>query len=631
MTVRAVLLAGVWCVAAPAQALAFAAAGAHASGPAQALAFAPAQAPAFALPADPTFTRDVAPILYARCAVCHRDGGPAPFSLVTYSDVRPWARAIRQATAARTMPPWKPAPGHGGPFAGERRLDDAEIAVIGRWVEQGATEGDPDDLAPPPAWPSGWQLGPPNLVLSLPEPYELAAGGEDEYRNFVFPVPLAATRFVRAFDFRPAGRAIHHARLLIDPARTARRLDRRDPAPGYDDALDDDARFPDGHLLAWAPGRVPAFEPEELAWRLDPGVDLVLQLHLPASDVPERIAPQVGLYFADAPAAAAPTAVLLGDKTIDIPAGAARHVIEDTLRLPVDVEVLSVYPHAHYLGRDLQGFATLPDGSRRWLVRIDDWDFNRQDEYRLAEPLFLPAGTALHMRYVYDNSAANRRNPSHPPRRVRYGRRSTDEMAELVVKVRTGTPAERERLSRILTWKANAVDLAGAEKRAGDRPRDFRAQHELGIYYLEAGRVAEAAARFRRVLGLNPGFAPAHYNLGIIEGGTGALDAAAARFEAALAHDPAHVGALTNYGILLHALGRPAEAVRRYRTAIAIEPDLAETHNNLAVALLALGRAAEAVPAAEQAARLTGWRDAQVIETLAAARAAADASGQSPE
>lgn len=600
MTFRAALPA-VWCVAA--------AAGAQAAAP----------------PA-PTFTRDVAPILHARCTVCHHDGGPAPFALADYAEVRPWARAIRRATAARTMPPWKPAPGHGGPFAGERRLTDAEIALIGRWVEQGAAEGDPADLDPPPARPAGWRLGPPDLVLALPEPYELAAGGEEQYRNFVLPVPLAATRYVRAFDLRPRGRAIHHARLLIDPARSARRLDRRDPAPGYDDGLDDDARFPDGHLLAWAPGRVPAFEPEDLAWRLDPGVDLVLQSHLPASDAPVRVAPEVGLYFADAPATGAPAAVLLGDKTIDIPAGAARHVVEDAWRLPVDVEVLSVYPHAHRLGRDLQGFATLPDGSRRWLVRIDDWDFNWQEEYRLLEPLPLPAGTTLGMRYVYDNSAANRSNPNHPPRRVRYGRRSSDEMAELVVKVRTRTAAGRERLARALTRKANAVDLAGAEKRARDDPRDFRAHHELGIYHLEAGRAAEAAERFRRVLRLRPGFAPAHYNLGIIAGGAGRLDAAAARFEAALARDPAHVAALTNYGIVLHALGRPEEAAGRYRAALAIEPERAETHNNLAVALLALGRAAEAAAAAKRAARLTGWSDAQVIGTLAAARAAAGAS-----
>ena len=599
MTFRAALPA-VWCVAA--------AAGAQA-----------------AAPPVPTFTRDVAPVLRAHCTVCHHDGGPAPFGLAGYAEARPWARAIRQATASRTMPPWKPAPGHGGPFAGERRLTDAEIALIGRWVEQGAAEGDPADPDPSPVRPSGWRLGAPDLVLALPEPYELAAGGGDRYRNFVLPVPPAATRYVRAFDFRPHGRAIHHARLLIDPARSARRLDRRDPAPGYDDGLDDDARFPDGHLLAWAPGRVPAFEPEDLAWRLDPGVDLVLQLHLPASDAPARVAPEVGLYFADAPATGAPAAVLLGDKTIDIPAGAARHVVEDAWRLPVDVEVLSVYPHAHRLGRDLQGFATLPDGSRRWLVRIDDWDFDWQEEYRLLEPLPLPAGTTLGMRYVYDNSAANRSNPNHPPRRVRYGRRSTDEMAELVVKVRTRTAADRERLARALTRKANAVDLAGAEKRARDDPRDFRAHHELGIYLLEAGRAAEAAERFRRVLRLRPGFAPAHYNLGIIAGGAGRLDAAAARFEAALARDPAHVAALTNHGIVLHALGRPEEAAGRYRTAIAIEPDRAETHNNLAVALLALGRAAEAVAAAEQAARLTGWADAQVIGTLAAARAAAGA------
>ena len=485
-------------------------------------------------------------------------------------------------------------------------------------------EGDPAHLVPPPAWPSAWQLGPPDLVIELTEPYDLAPGAADEYRNFVLPVPLETARHVRAFDFRPRGRAIHHARLLVDPAGSARRLDRRDPAPGYADDLDDDARFPDGHLLAWAPGRIPAFEPDDLAWRLDPGVDLVLQLHLPATDVPARIAPEVGLYFADAPATRAPAAVLLGDKTIDIPAGAARHVVEDALRLPGRRGgAVRLSPRPLPGGRDLQGFAVLPDGSRRWLVRIDAWDFNWQDEYRLVEPLFLPAGTTLGMRYVYDNSAANRSNPSYPPRRVRYGRRSTDEMAELVVKVRTRTPAERARLAHVLTLKANAVDLAGAEKRARDDPRDFRAHHELGIYHLEAGRAAAAAERFRRVLRLHPGFAPALYNLGIIEGGSGRLEAAAALFEEALAQDPRHVGALTNYGILLHALGRPAEAVGRYRAAIAIEPDVPETHNNLAVALLALGRAAEAVPAAERAARLTGWRDAQVIETLAAARAAA--------
>ncbi len=599
MTARAAFLAGGLCGAA--------AAGAQAS----------------VLPPNPTFTRDVAPILHAHCASCHRAGGPAPFSLITYAEARPRARAIRQATASRAMPPWKPAPGYGGPFAGERRLDEADVALLGRWVEQGAVEGDPAALPAPPVRSSGWRLGPPDLVLTLPEPYERTPGGQDEYRNFVLPVPLAEPRWVRAFDFRPAGRAIHHARLLIDPARTARRLDRRDPAPGYDDALDDDARFPDGRPLVWAPGRIPAFEPADLAWRLDPGVDLVLQLHLPASEVPSRVAPEVGLYFTDAPGARVAAAVLLGDKTIDVPAGAARHVVEDRFRLPVDAHVLSVHPHAHHLGRELQGFAALPDGSRRWLVRIDDWDFDWQDEYRLVEPLFLPAGTTLHMRYVYDNSAANRRNPNHPPRRVRYGRRAVDEMAELVVKVRTRAPAERERLARAVTRKANAVDLAGAEKRAGDDPGDFRAHHELGVYYLEAGRAAEAAERFRRVLRLEPGFAPAHYNLGIIAGGAGRLDAAEARFRQALAHDPEHVAALVNYGVLLHALGRPAEAVGRYRAAAVLEPDVPETHNNLAVALLALGRADEAVSAAERAARLTGWRDAQVVETLAAARAAA--------
>ena len=572
-------------------------------------------------PRPATFTHDVSPILFEHCTVCHHGGGLAPFSLLTYADARPWARAIRQAVVTRSMPPWKPTPGFGGPFAGERRLTPAEIATIERWVDGGAMRGDPAGLPSHPPPPAEWHLGAPDLVVAMPEAYVLKAEGPDEYRNFVAPIPVTTPRYVRAFQFRPRSRAVHHARLLLDRSGSARRLARAAPEPGYDDRLAGDAAFPEGHLLAWAPGRVPAFTPDDIAWRLEPGTDLVMQLHLPTIGVPEPIRAEVGLYFSDTPPARTPAVVLLGDKTIDIPAGDRHHVVEDRYRLPVDVEALAVYPHAHFLGADLQAFASLPDGSRRWLVRIADWDFDWQDEYRFAAPVPLPRGATLHMRYVYDNSAANPDNPSHPPRRVRYGRQSTDEMAELVVQVVTRTPADHDLLTQDLARKVNAIDVAGAEKRARDEPGDFRAHHELGVYYLEAGRLDDAAARFERTLSVDPGFAPAHYNLGLIRAEQRQLDAAADRFRRAIASDPAHAGAHAGLGVALQATGRPDKAVDHYRRAVEIEPELADAHHNLAVALQSLGRVGDAVRSYRRVLALTP-DDAGVHFTLAGALAA---------
>ena len=568
-------------------------------------------------PPTVTFTRDVAPILFEHCTDCHHGSGLAPFSLLAYADARPWARAIRQAVVSRSMPPWKPTPGYGGPFADERRLTAAEIGIIERWVLAGAVRGDPADLPPRPAAPADW---PPDLVVAMPEAYVLKGEGPDEYRNFVAPIPVTTPRYVRGFEFRPRSRAVHHARLLLDRSRSARRLALADPEPGYDDRLAGDAEFPEGHLLAWAPGKVPAFTPDDIAWRLEPGTDLVMQLHLPPVGVPEPIQAEVGFYFSDTPPVRTPAVVLLGDKTIDIPAGDRRHVVEDEYRLPVDVEVLAVYPHAHFLGADLQAFASLPDGSRRWLVRIAEWDFDWQDEYRFAEPVSLPRGTTLHMRYVYDNSAGNPDNPNHPPRRVRYGRQSTDEMAELVVQVVTRTPDDHRALTGDFARKVNKIDVAGAEKRARDEPGNFRAHHELAVYHLEAGRLDQAASGFERTLRLNPRFAPAHYNLGLIHAERRELDEAAARFRLAIAGDPAHAGAHIGLGVAFQAMGRPGAAIDSYRQAIAIDPELADAHHNLAVVLQSMGRVDEAVPGYRRVLALTP-DDAQAHFTLAGALA----------
>src|SRR5687767_8609326 len=159
-----------------------------------------------------TFSGQIAPILFRHCASCHRPGQSAPFSLLNYTDAKKHASDLAKATSTGYMPPWLPAQGF-HEFIGERHLTSNEISLIQRWVATGAVEGDRKDLPSPPRFPEGWQLGPPDLIVEMPEPYSLAAEGKDLYRNFVIPAPLAETRFVRAFEFHPRNRAVHHVRI----------------------------------------------------------------------------------------------------------------------------------------------------------------------------------------------------------------------------------------------------------------------------------------------------------------------------------------------------------------------------------------------------------------------------------
>ena len=338
-----------------------------------------------------TYNGQIAPILNEHCVSCHRPDAVAPFSLSTYAEVRARARMVAIVTQRRVMPPWKPAPGVAR-FLGERRLRGDQIDLIQRWVAAGAPEGDPDRAPEPPSWPGGWMRGTPDLVVTMDAPYPLPAAGEDVYRNFVVRVPSTRARFVKAIELRPATTpGIHHARILVDRSGSARRLAAADPIPGYDDRHVDRARSPGGHFLGWAPGTVPNEVADHLAWRLEPGTDLVLKTHLVPRGEPTPVQVSVGFFFADAAPAATPAVVQLGSQTIDIPAGASAHVVEDRYRLPADVDLLAVYPHAHFLARQVEGYAVLPGGARRPLIRIDDWDFAWQDEYRYAEPPRLPA------------------------------------------------------------------------------------------------------------------------------------------------------------------------------------------------------------------------------------------------
>jgi tetratricopeptide (TPR) repeat protein len=548
-----------------------------------------------------TFNRDIAPILFDNCASCHRpidDVAPqpaatsgssddpicvagAPFSVLDYDSVRRHARAIASAVQRRAMPPWLPEPGH-GVFANERRLRDDQIGLIAKWVESGTPEGNPADRPKPPPSSSGWQLGTPDLVLTLPEPYVLQPGTRDVFRNFVLPVPIGMTRYVRAVEFRSdRPQVLHHADLAIDLSRVSRALDRAEPGPGFATMDGDQVQ----NVYGWSPGKVPMMEPSDSAWTLDPGTDLVLLLHMIAGAKSETVQPTIGLFFSDTPPTRTPIGVKLEASAIDIPAGDANYVVEDSYVLPVDVEAVSVYPHAHYLGKEMRGTATLPDGSQQDLLWIRRWDIRWQDRYRYRSPLFLPQGTRLSMRFSYDNSAANPNNRYHPPQRVRSGPRSTDEMGQLWLEVVPRRAEDAALLNADFVRRALLGQIASAELDVRLDSRVAAAHNLLATKYLQAGRVAAAQAQLEEALRLDPRDAEVQSNLGVVLQAQGRLAEGMQHLRTAVRLKPKDDSVHFNLGSALLAAGQPDPALREFQAAIALNPENADAHFNLAVIL----------------------------------------------
>jgi hypothetical protein len=475
--------------------------------------------------APPTFARDVAPIVYARCAPCHHAGGAAPFSLTSYDDVSRRAAQIADVTARRFMPPWKALPAVA--YVNERRLRKGEIATLRQWAGARAPRGDAAAEPTAPAFAGGWSLGKPDAVVELPA-YPLAAGGADDYRNFVVRAPVSSTRYVAAWDFHANGRAIHHAIVNLDRNGFCRKRVSDDGKPGFAGMEARDAQSPDGFYLVWTPGQPPTPPAAGQAWRLDGDTDLVVQLHMQPTGKAETVQPAIALYFADAAPTVPRATVRIGDRPIDIAPGAS-FTMRDELTLPVDVELLALFPHLHYLGRIVRVDARYPDGAER-ILAIDDWDPAWQEKYVLATPLHLPAGTTLVMQLGYDNSAANPRNPHLPPVRVQTGERTVDEMGNVTFELRLSSERDKTRLRE--TKYRRELERDGG--------KDARAWYNLGNTLGEEQRLGEAIAAYRRALALEPSLLPAQANLGraLLAGGdvAGAIKA----YEAALAIDPAN-------------------------------------------------------------------------------------------
>ena len=561
--------------------------------------------PGIAAAADkPTFSKDIAPIVFERCASCHRPGEIGPFSLLSYSDVRQHLTQIADVTRRRVMPPWKPtAPSN--EFVGDRTLSPEQIQLIQDWVAQGAPEGNRRDLPPLPQWTTGWQLGKPDLVVTMSTPYTLRADGVDVFRTFVLPIPSTSARYVKALEFHPGNpRAVHHANIGIDRTKSSRRLDAADVEPGYVGGMVPDADYPPGYMLGWTPGQHPRPSPEGMAWRLEPDSDLVVQLHMQPTGKPETVQVSMGFFFTDDPPTRRPVGLRLGSETIAIAAGDAHYEIKDRYVLPVDVDVLAIQPHAHYLARRMHAEATLPDGSTRTLIDIDDWDFRWQDVYRYAKPFILPRGTAISMRFTYDNSGANLRNPVQPPQAVVWGQNTTDEMGDLWIQVVPRSNVDYAILTADINQKTRTEDLAAFTKVMQSDPKNPLRHDAVAVLNLQLGRIAEAEAEYRESLRLNPDSAPTHYNMGLVFSAQGKYQQAAAEFQNAIGLDPTHAGAHNNLGAMFHAFGRFDDAAAEYRRAIALKPENGEAHNNLARLLTSQRLFVEAVGEFEQALRL---------------------------
>ena len=538
-----------------------------------------------------TFNRDIAPILFHYCASCHRPGESGPFPLLTYKDAKSHARQIAAVTQSRFMPPWLPEPNE-FKFADELRLSDAQLATVEKWVEQGAAEGAPADLSPKPDFVEGWQMGRPDLIIKAEKPYRLPASGSDQYWNFVFRTPVNQTRWLKGMELRPGDkRLVHHANVLVDRMQSARSQESSAGSgfAGMEIKIESEAFDPDSHFLFWKPGTIPYSEPDGMALRLDAGTDLVLNIHLQPSGKEEGIQPSLGLYFTDRPATRFPMLLQLeNDQKLDIPPGEKNFVVTDEFTMPQDVDLLAIYPHAHYVGKDLQAFATLPDGTRKSLIHIPSWDLNWQAVFRYASPVRLPAGTVISMRYRYDNSDENIRNPNTPPKRVIGGNRSSDEMAHLWLQVLPiGTNGGAGDPRRVL-------QEAMARHNVGKNPADFEGHYNLGAMLQARGELPGALQQYELALKIRPDDATVNNAVAGVSLAAGHPEAAVKYLQNALRSRPDYFDAHYNLGTALAMQNDFAGALEHFRAAVRLNSQDANAEANLGAALAETGNWKEA-------------------------------------
>jgi mono/diheme cytochrome c family protein len=380
-----------------------------------------------------TFNQDIARLLQQHCQECHRPGGGAPFELIKYEHVYGRRDKILAAVKKRSMPPWKAVPGYGD-FIGERRLSDAEVAMVTRWVADGAPEGDPRDLPAPRQLSSGSLGGKPDLVLRPDQSFTVPARSGDIYRCFSVATSFPEDRYFTAADVVPGNsKIVHHVLAMVDRSGHSANIPSRDGAYGYPCFGGPGVRI-DGYLGGWAPGARPWELPEGVGMLLPRGARVVFQLHYHNQRLTaETDHTELRLRAAGAPVQKRLHFMRVGQFRLTIPAGAARHEIEAESFVYQPMQLIAIHPHMHLLGREMKVWARMKDESIQPLIHIDDWDFHWQGFYFYRTPVALPTGSWIELMAAWDNSEVNPRNPSKPPRDVSWGERTIDEMGHAAI------------------------------------------------------------------------------------------------------------------------------------------------------------------------------------------------------
>jgi hypothetical protein len=353
-----------------------------------------------------TFTKDAAPIIFNNCVTCHRPGEIGPMSLLSYKEVRPWAKSIREVVVARKMPPWG-ADLHYGEFSDNRSLSQNDINTLVAWVDGGAKEGDSKDLPPPLQFVEGWQIGKPDVVFSMAEEFNVPADGVLPYQNFAIRTDFTEDKYVQLAEIRPGNRGVvHHAVLYVQ---------------------DKQGRWLENWVVGLSPGATPKRYRPGLVKLIPKGAVLILNMHYTPNGTPAKDRSSIGFIFAKGPVEKHVITAIAGSRNIDIPPGEPNHEIKGTFVFKEDSHIESLKPHMHARGKDMLYTLVYPDGKSKVLLFVPRFDFNWQMAYTLKEPIAAPKGSRLDVVAHYDNSTKNKYNPD-PTARVRYGEQTWDEM-----------------------------------------------------------------------------------------------------------------------------------------------------------------------------------------------------------
>lgn len=388
-----------------------------------------------AVPTDKVnYAEHIAPLINKHCLECHRPGEVGPFSLIGYEQARKWAPMIALVAERQVMPPWKAADAH-GVFEDENVLTRAQIQTLKNWDQAGAPRGNPNKEPRTPEFPSVWSLGEPDLILKSEQPFEIPADGPDEYRCFVLPTNYAETKWVKAMAVRPGTtKIVHHVIAYVDESnKSAVPLSRtKDGRAGYS-AFGGPGFMPDGSFGGWAPGLRARSLPPGAAFELKPGAKIVMQVHYHKTGKKEMDQTQLGLYFAKEPITKKVELLWLANIGLVVPANHPNHRSTIKFNVSWDITMYGLMPHMHLLGKSFKATLELPDGQTKPLVFVPKWDFNWQLSYVLKQPIKIPKGSKVAIEAYYDNSGDNPNNPNNPPKMVRWGEETTDEMLLLVV------------------------------------------------------------------------------------------------------------------------------------------------------------------------------------------------------